>query len=84
MTRDLSPPLVQEADFIEQQGSEYCSSVFVIIQKYEIKNFEEKIKTLSTYAIYPTDPSTGNIKWVVRNSGRLSVLQISQFLISNL
>lgn len=39
MTRDLAPPLVQEGDFIEQQGSEYCSSVFVIIQKYETKNF---------------------------------------------
>ena len=64
MTRDLTPPLVKEEDFIEQQGSEYCSSVFVIVQKYDMKNFEEKIKTVTQFAVYPPDPTTGNIKCV--------------------
>eukprot|EP01051_Picozoa_sp_SAG22_P013475 SAG22_NODE_1513_length_4254_cov_10.073887_3_plen_108_part_00 len=64
MTRDLTPPLVKEEDFIEQQGSEYCSSVFVIVQKYDMKNFEEKIKTVTQFAVYPPDPMTGNIKCV--------------------
>lgn len=64
MSRDLTPPLVEVGDFIEQAGSEYCSSVFVIVQKQEVKNFEEKIKTLSNFAIYPTDPhdAQGNIR----------------------
>lgn len=53
---DLVPPIVTEDSFIEMKGSEYCSSVFCVIQKGEAKNFEATIGTVSPCILYPMDP----------------------------
>jgi len=61
MSADLVPPIVDEGHFIENRGSEYCSSVFCVIQKGEAKNFEETIPGVSPAILYPQTP-TGAIK----------------------
>ena len=61
MTVDLVPPFVRREDFIEQKGSEYCQSIFLTVQKFEVKQFMETIKSLGGFYIYPTD-QTGNIR----------------------
>jgi|EP01043_Picozoa_sp_COSAG02_P049309 hypothetical protein len=61
MSADLVPPIVDEGHFIENRGSEYCSSVFCVIQKGEKDNFEALIGRISPAIIYPQKPD-GSIK----------------------
>ena len=61
LTVDLVPPVVEESHFIENRGSEYCSSVFCVIQNGEIENFEATIGRLGLAIIYPQKPD-GSIK----------------------
>eukprot|EP01043_Picozoa_sp_COSAG02_P000775 COSAG02_NODE_15_length_56565_cov_56.417136_5_plen_248_part_00 len=61
MSADLVPPIVEEGHFIENRGSEHCSSVFCVIQKGEKDNFEATIDQLSPAIIYPQKPD-GSIK----------------------
>ena len=53
MSRDLIPPIVDEAHFIENRGSEYMSSVFAVINKGEAKNFETQVRSVSPAICYP-------------------------------
>merc|ERR1719272_373167 len=56
MTSDLGPDIVGRELFIEQRGSEYMSSVFVIVNNGEIKTFEREVAEGLTPAklyIYP-------------------------------
>ena len=82
MSADLVPPLVEEGHFIENRGSEYCSSVFCVIQKGEKANFEANIGHISPVILYPQKPD-GSIKclkeddqfclyvvWVLNDSSR--------------
>ena len=61
MNADLVPPIVDEGCFIENRGSEYCSSVFCVIQKGERLNFEATVGGISPAILYPQTP-TGAIK----------------------
>lgn len=61
MSADLVPPIVDEGCFIENRGSEYCSSVFCVIQKGERLNFEATVGGISPAILYPQTP-TGAIK----------------------
>lgn len=52
---DLVPPIVSEENFIGMKGSEYCSSIFCVINKGEARNFESKIASCSPCILYPQD-----------------------------